>query len=160
LALALARAGRVEEAIPHFQAATNLEPQNAQVCFNLGLAYSAINDVDDALKTFAQVIKLRPNDAQARARMALILASTTIPGIRNGPQALRLAEEANELTGDSQPDILEALDSAYAEVGRFDDAIKTAQKAQELAAAHNQKTVADQAAQRIALYRAGKPIRQ
>jgi hypothetical protein len=64
------------------------------------------------------------------------------------------------MTGHNQLEILSTLDAAYAEAGRFDDAIKIAQQVQQLATAKNRKDFADSAAQRIELYRAGKPFRQ
>ena len=44
----------------------------------------------------------------------------------NGPDAVRFAEEACRLTEQKFPGVLDALAAAYAEVGRFDDAVRTA----------------------------------
>ena len=50
-----------------------------------------------------------------------------------GPQAVQLAERACELTHYGQPVFLGTLAAAYAEAGRFPEAVTTAEKAERLA---------------------------
>ncbi len=160
LGVALAQQGALQEAVVHLLAALKLEPQNADAHFNLAAAYAALNRLQDAAQSFKDVLRLRPDDVDALARRAWILATAPQAEVRNGIEAVRLAERANELTSRSQPQTLSALDVAYAEAGRFEDAIKTAEAVQQLAISKNQKNVADLAARRIELYRAGKPFHQ
>lgn len=69
----------------------------------------------------------------AYARQAWILATAPDESVRDGRRAVERAETARELSGgevnchDSK--VLDALAAAYAEAGRFDDAVKTAQRA-------------------------------
>ena len=72
-------------------------------------------------------------------------------------EAVRLAEAACRLNGGKEPRYFGTLDAAYAEVGRFDDAISTATKARELALAAGQKEIARSAEARLVFYRARKP---
>jgi hypothetical protein len=51
------------------------------------------------------------------------------------------------------------LDAAYAEAGRFAEAVATAAKVREMALAAGQSEIAQRAEERLALYRAGKPYR-
>jgi hypothetical protein len=88
--------------------------------------------------------------------LAWILATAPSAELRNGAEAVRLAERADALTGHKQPTILAALDAAYAEAGRFDDAIKAAAETQKVSLASNRPDLAEQAAKRAELYRAGK----
>src|SRR5207249_10415894 len=91
--------------------------------------------------------------------LAWILATNPGDDLRDGPEAVRLAERACELTQRREPVLLGTLAAAYAETGRFTDAVTTAQKAIELAAAAGQKEVADKNRQLLELYRADKPFR-
>ena len=52
------------------------------------------------------------------------------------------------------------LDAAYAEAGRFEEAVNTAEKVRKLAQAANQPELAKAAEQRLALYRKAQPFRQ
>jgi hypothetical protein len=55
--------------------------------------------------------------------------------------------------------LLGTLAAAYAEAGRFGDAVKTAEKARDLAAAAGLKDVAAKNSELLELYRTGKPCR-
>ena len=54
----------------------------------------------------------------------------------------------------------DALAAAYAEAGRFTEAVKTAQKAVELALALENQDLARQILKRLELYRTGRPYRE
>ncbi len=56
--------------------------------------------------------------------------------------------------------IIGTLAAAYAEAGRFADAVKTAEAARDLARASGLKAVADKNAELLELYRQNKPFRQ
>ena len=79
--------------------------------------------------------------------------------MRDGPQAVRLAEEACKLSGGKEARCFGTLDAAYAEVGRFDDAVATATKVRELALAAGQPGLAQAAEARMVFYQARKPYR-
>ena len=55
---------------------------------------------------------------------------------------------------------LDNLAAAYAESGRFGEAIETAEKALKLALATNQQQLADEIKEHLALYKAGQPYRE
>ncbi|HTD87691.1 MAG TPA: hypothetical protein VK850_14040, partial [Candidatus Binatia bacterium] len=79
---------------------------------------------------------------------------------RNGPLAVDIGERACELTRYEVPLFVGTLAAAYAEVGRFDEAIKTGTKARELAASQREETLVKKNTELIALYQAGKPYRE
>ena len=64
-----------------------------------------------------------------------------------------------QLTGGKEPAILDALAAAYAEAGRFTDAVQTARRALDLAVQSNEPQLAGALRGRLALYEAGKPFR-
>src|SRR5579862_3142362 len=83
---------------------------------------------------------------------AWILATHPLPQFRNGPRALRMAQRALELSGGKEARSWAVLDAAFAEAGRFPDAIAAAQKAQELALAAGDQQAAQACEARLSLY--------
>jgi hypothetical protein len=61
---------------------------------------------------------------------------------------------------DDEPELLDTLAAAYAEAGRFPEAVQTAEKALAAASRWDNKTLSDGIQQRLKLYRAGKPYRE
>ena len=82
-----------------------------------------------------------------------------LASVRNGAQAIELAEQDDQLSSGSNPAILATLAAAYAEVGRFPDAMTTAQKALVLATAQANTAVADDLRMQIRCYEKGAPFR-
>ena len=75
-------------------------------------------------------------------------------------QAVELALRANQLTGGADLDILGTLAAAYAEAGRFNDAITCARKAIDLAQATGQADQLGQLNRQLKLYGASQPFHQ
>ena len=88
---------------------------------------------EEAHSHLQKALESAPNDAEAQKNMAWILATCPDARFRNGAEAVKLAERANELTKGRNPVMAVTLAAAYAEVGRFSDAIKTAEVAYRLA---------------------------
>ncbi|MBI5762419.1 MAG: tetratricopeptide repeat protein [Planctomycetes bacterium] len=78
---------------------------------------------------------LRHADDQPTLAICLswILATSPEAGQRDGATAVRLAESACKSAAGEGSEYQDALAAAYAEVGRFDDAVKSARKAIEMA---------------------------
>ena len=91
---------------------------------------------------------------------AWLLATDQNASVRNGAEAVELAGRAVRLSNGREPAILGTLAAAYAETGRFPEAVQTARKALELAVQQNNRPLTDVLPARIALYEAGKPFRQ
>ena len=71
--------------------------------------------------------------AEALNNLAWVLATSPKAELRNGAEAVRLAERACELTHYGEPLFIGTLAAAYAEAGRFPEAVTTAEKAEQLA---------------------------
>jgi hypothetical protein len=110
------------------------------------------------MSQFAQAILLTPDFAAALNELAWILATDPRPEFRNGPQAVGLAGQACDLTGQQNPAMLLTLAAAYAEAGRFAEALATVGKADELAKAQGQKGIEAQAGSLRAAFEAGHPF--
>ena len=66
---------------------------------------------------------MEPDEADAYSHLAWVLATSPDALYRNGKRALELAEKAVKLDRNSH--YLAHLSAAYAEVGRFEEAIRT-----------------------------------
>jgi spermidine synthase len=89
-----------------------------------------------------------------------MLATAPQESIRNGPEAVDLAQRAAQLSGGREPAILDALAAAYAETRQFPKAIDIAQQALTLASSRNDSALAAALRERIKLYQAGSAYRE
>jgi protein O-mannosyl-transferase len=159
LGLILAETGQVQEAIGHFGEAARLRP-TAQVRYELALALSIAGQRKQAIEQYRQALELKPDWPPALNDLAWILATDREAENRQGTEAVRLAERACELADGKEARFWGTLDAAYAEAGRFEDAIRAANRARELAVANGQAEVAEAAGKRLELYHGRKPFRQ
>jgi len=74
--------------------------------------------------------------------LAWNLATASDPALRDPDEAVSLARRACELTGHGKPELLDTLAAAFAAAGRFDEAEKTAEKAEKLAEAAGSEALA------------------
>ncbi len=74
--------------------------------------------------------------------------------LRDGTNAVALAQRACDLTTNTEPLLIGTLAAALAEAGRFDEAVAAAQKAHDVAAAQTNEAVAARNLQLMELYRA------
>jgi hypothetical protein len=100
---------------------------------------------------------VRPDFPEALSFLAVLLATSPDANIRDGPEAVRLAEPACELTHYQQAAMVSTLAAAYAEAGRFDEAIATAQRVCALVSASGDQTLLEQNRGMLQLCRAHKP---
>jgi Flp pilus assembly protein TadD len=102
----------------------------------------------------------QPDDPEAQKSMAWVLATSPEARFRDGAKAVQLAERANQTTQGRDPSIATTLAAAYAESGRFPEAMETAERALQLANNHGLISFARAIQSHIDLYRAGQPVRQ
>ncbi len=154
----LMQKGEVDEAISRFQKAVQIRPNYAQAHNNLGNAFLQKGNMTEAIAHFQQVLQIEPNNPQVQSNLAWLLATGPEASLRNGKQAVELAERANQLTSGGNPFILCSLAAAYAEVGRFSEAVATAQRALQLAEAQSNARLAGALQVEMKLYQAGSPF--
>ena len=92
--------------------------------------------------------------------MAWIRATSADPQLRDGAEAVRAAERACRLAKWKGTTVLNTLAAAYAEAGRFKDAVSTARTAIAQAESANRIDIAAEIRLRLELYLAGKPYRE
>jgi Flp pilus assembly protein TadD len=156
---ALIKLGKAAEALPYCEVVVKAEPEDAHAHYILGSAYLANKRLQPAAANFKEALRLAPDTPECMNALAWIYATSPQPELRNGPEAVRLAGAACRITQRQKAAILDTLAAAYAEAGRFDEAVKTTEELRALAISGHDTNMADTAWQRLELYKAGKPYR-
>ncbi len=158
LGFALLQKGRVDEAITHDQRALQINPDFADAHNNLANALLQKGNVADAIAHYRKALQLKPDFAGAQNNLAWLLATSPQASLRNGNEAVELAQQANQLTGNGNPIILATLAAAYAEAGRLPEAVTTARRALQLAETQSNMALADAIQSQMKFYQAGLPF--
>jgi len=140
-----------------FAEALRLDPQLAEKLVNGAAALVSQGKAKAAVANYQQAIRLKPDSVTALNDLAWILATNPQADVRDGAEAVRLAQRACELSRTNDARVLGTLDVAYGEDGRFAEAIATAERARDLALAAGQKSVAEASASRIPFYQKKQP---
>jgi tetratricopeptide (TPR) repeat protein len=156
LALALANQGKTNEAIAHYRIAIKLEPHEVKLHYALANLLSQQGRFDEAVAEYQSALQLDPNYVRALNDLAWLLATVPEARLRNGAQAVDLAEKSCRLTNYKLPVLIGTLAAAYAEAGRFGDATNTAEQAIALATAEGRESLAAKNRSLLELYRTKK----
>ena len=167
LGKALARSGRVGEAIAHFQRAVEIQPDNATAHYLLADALAGApstlgpgrGQVAEAIAHFRKALEIQPDNAETLNDMAWLRATYPDPQFRDGAEAVALARRAAALTPD-RADPLDTLAAAYAEAGRFAEAVQAERKALDLARQQNQQALVRSIQAKLQLYQAGRAFHE
>jgi Flp pilus assembly protein TadD len=159
LGLALNRTGKTDEAFKEFSEAARLDPHYPWPHVEIAKIYLRQNHDAAALDELRTALRLDPNNVDILTFTAQVLAASENPATRNGWNAFLLAAKANVLTGGGQPNVLDVLGMACAEMGKFDEAQMAAQTA--LDAAKTLKlNKSEPVQQRLELYKSHQPWRE
>lgn len=160
LAKALTRLGQTEDAIIQLFAVVRLTPAYPDAHSLLAMLLDRQQKPAQAIAHYREALRLRPDWPEALNNLAWLLATHPEAQFRNGPEAARLAERACELSESKKAMFVGTLAAAYAEAGRFAEAVQSGEKARALALAQGENALAETNLKLIELYRQGKPCRQ
>jgi arylsulfatase A-like enzyme/tetratricopeptide (TPR) repeat protein len=167
LAQALASQKRNDQAIVHFQQALRLQsvfPEAAKPLGRLALDESRrladARQFPQAIDLLTDVRKLIPRNLDVTNALARYFATCPDSRLRQGQVAVRLAKQTVAASGGLNPDFLDTLAAAYAEVGDFDKAVETATQAHYAAGAGGRRDLEMEIAVRVDLYRTNRPYRE
>jgi hypothetical protein len=130
-----------------------------QARMELAIQLDRAGKLAEALQVDRESVRLHPNNPLALNNLALNLAANPRRELRNGKEAVRLASQAVELTGQQDPVFMGTLAAAYAEDGQFAKAVEMAKKARDTAWSKGQLELAALNERLLKLYSAGKAIR-
>ena len=158
--MALLEKDRAAEAEQQFREALRLQPTNSVANYQMAAISQGRKQIPEAVAFYKKALLSQPDWPETLNNLAWLLAASPDASIRSGPQAVSFAEKACELTHQKEPLFLGTLAAAYAEAGRFPEAIASAQKAHDLAVAAGMKEVAQKNSELLEVYRSGKPYHE
>lgn len=150
--------GKTDEALASFQRALVLKP-DALAYNNIGNALLQKGHVREAAANFRKALELQPHYLLAENNLAYVLATSPDASLRDGAKAVETAEDADRLAGGQNPVVVGTLAAAYAEAGRFPDAIAATKRGQQIATAQNRPDLVNAFQMQQGLYQAGQPFR-
>ncbi|MBS1871921.1 MAG: tetratricopeptide repeat protein [Acidobacteria bacterium] len=185
LGLALARAGRRDDAMEQFRKAIALTPDYPEPYSNLATAFAGAGNLPAAVDNYEKALKLDATYPEAQAGLGtLYISMDRLPAaIEHLEQAVKYkgddarsranlalalarnwrakdavphAEQAVKLSKGQDPDMLDLLGSLYAETSRFPDAAATERKLLALVEKKGDPRMIAAVRAKIALYEAGR----
>jgi tetratricopeptide (TPR) repeat protein len=123
---ALAKQGKLPEAIQQYNQALQLQPNFADAHSDLGNALAAQGKLEAAIQQYEQAIRLKPDFADARNNLGLALAAEGKLG-----QAVEQYEQALQLKPDNA-NVQVSYGAALAAQGKLDEAVQHYQQALQL----------------------------
>ncbi len=151
--------GRLSEAVEQLTEAVRIAPHDPFAQFNLGIALLGARQPGQAVEHLEQAVARDSEFVPAMVSLSLLRATSADASLRRGQQALDLATRARKLVPPENPEILHALAAAYAEVGQFGEAVRTADLAVRTARSAGNAPMAAAIEQALNLYRQRQPLR-
>ena len=128
LGVALAQKEDFVQAARHFVYALSLDANFDEAHKNFRRVLQLIAKTPDGMKTLQEVESFVPDAPVILTEIAWFFATQPDSILRNGSEAVRLAERASALTNRPDPRIFATLAAAYAEAARIPEAIKVAEE--------------------------------
>jgi tetratricopeptide (TPR) repeat protein len=160
LGLALVRKGESIEAFNQLTYSVLIRPEWTEASSELQRALLALINSHDAAKLLHQVASSIPNSAVVLDELAWVFATHPRKELRDGHEAVRLAEHACALTKRTNPILLATLAAAYAETGNFGQAISTIQESISKARSSNNPDAIALDEKLLAAFQSNTPVRQ
>lgn len=160
IGVALARKGESIEAFQQLTYSVMIRPDWTEAGSELYRALLALINSSDAPTLLHQAASSIPDSTVALDELAWVLATHPNDELRDGHEAVRLAEHACTLTKRTNPLLLATLASAYAETGNFSEAINTIQESISKARSSSDKDAIALDETLLGFFQSNKPIRQ
>jgi tetratricopeptide (TPR) repeat protein len=170
---ALIYKGRIDEGIRQLDEALELDlrltqsinrpPNNpflADLHCRIADVLASKGRIPESIGHYDAALRCQPDLLTALNNFAWILATDRDSTVRNGAKAVQLAERACELTHYQKTIYIGTLAAAYAEAGRFDDAMAMAQKACALAEKSGEPELLKRNQELLELSRAHQPYHE
>lgn len=157
LANLLWRARRCREAIPHFDALLVRNPGNLEARMNQAICHARLGEYVEARELLEVGHQAFPRQPILQDAMIRVLAASPDASVRDGERAVRMAERLTATF--RRPETLESLAMAYAEVGRFPEAVRYQEEVIRAAEQRVPESMLDYLKSNLRRYEQGKPVR-
>lgn len=155
----LQKLNRMSEAVERARALVQKYPTSAAAAEVLGDVYFVNGQDAEAIAALEAGLKRNPGHQSLRNALAWVLSTTPSAAHRNGARAVQLATGLRSASRSEQASYTDTLAAAYAEAGRFADAVRTQELAMPGLEGASDSTIRSRslARQRLANYRANRP---
>ncbi len=160
LGIALKKQGKVDKAVTAWQKALAVKQDSVDAHKNLGNTYLQSGKFVRAVAHFSAVVRSDPEQIQTANNLAWLLATQKISEVYDPQKAIEYARRVCEVTNYENPNYLDTLAVSLAAAGNFTEAIKTAQKAAELAQPKEYSQLKREIQDRLLLYKSHKPYHE
>jgi tetratricopeptide (TPR) repeat protein len=130
---ALFNQGELEGSMVEYREAARLDPTNADLWMRLGQVYEQTGRGEDALHSLEKGLEADPGNAGILNQLGWLYATAEPSTLRDPAKALAYAQRAVEASGGRDANFLDTLAQAYYVNQEFDEAIKTEERALEIA---------------------------
>jgi tetratricopeptide (TPR) repeat protein len=163
---------KLDDAIADYTRATQLDPRYVPAYIERGNTYKQRRAFGQAIQEFTGLTRLDPENPLAHQTLARMLATCHETVFRDGKRAIDEATRACELSHWQDPDALDTLAAACAEIGDFTAAVKWQTEALKLIRQHVPSLLQQKAASsgggqrglgfedRLSFYKSKKPTRE
>jgi len=114
----------------------------------------------EAVRVLRDAVQRTPNDERLLKALAWMLATAPDAELRNGAEAVQLAERALQVAGRPSTSLLNTLAAALAEAGQFDRAVEVCTQAIAGARAAGQTETVTELEARLRLYQQRQPYHE
>lgn len=152
------RKGLYDHAVKDCTTALRINPRSPKALYHRGRALDKMGSPDRALLDYAQALTVSPDRTEIYNDIAWILSTCPDDRFRDGRRAVAFAKHAAERSPSSS--FLDTLAAAYAENGRFEDAVTIQSRILAEAVSSKQTDDTDAYSERLARYQAGRPYRE
>lgn len=160
LARTLLETGDADGVIAHAQRAVAGDRYNPDFYITLAAGLSAKKRAGEAISCYQKALRVAPSSVPAANNLAWLLATSRDAALRNGAEALRLAERANQISAGSNPVVWRTLAAGYAELGNFAEACRCAELAIRLASGSGADALVTQLRRELSTYAGGAAYRE
>jgi Tfp pilus assembly protein PilF len=154
------RDGDAALAFAHLRRAVELTPESAVAHADLAIGWLVQGQVAEAVSELRAALRLDPGLIPVRQRLAWILATSADPRLRDGREALELAESLCRDASCGEPELLQTLAAAHAATGAFDEAARVAARGAEQARGRGDAVLADRLERHRSAYLARRALQE
>ena len=151
--------GRPDEALAEFRTSVTIRQHYPQGEVGLASALQALGNDGEAIAHWRKAHSMDPTNMSATLGAAWLLATARDSSVRNGHEALVLAQSANSAETTDDPVVLDTLAAAWAENGDFGRAVAAATQALNLASGKGNTPLATAIRTHLTLYQQRRPFR-
>lgn len=159
LGAAQLQAGELEASRDSLTKSVQLRP-SANAYWQLGNVATQVKDAMSAVEAYERAVTLSPRLLLSANNLAWLLATSSDQRARHGERAVEIAKAICDASGAPSASALDTLAAAYAEIGEYAEATKTAARARDTALRNGEPSLAARIQGRQELYEAGKPFRE